>query len=82
MKTLKVNGCEIQVLSEKVRDLNIQGVVYHVIDVYISNQGAASVFLNEGQLFADLSGFVVGVYKNRMSVVPIFRSAEVAAAIS
>lgn len=82
MKTVKINGCEIQILSDKVRDLNIQGTVYHVIDVYIPGQGAASVFMNEGQVFADLAGFIVGVYKNRLSVNPVFRSAEVAAAIT
>lgn len=81
MVTLKVSGCEVQVLSDKVRNLNIQGVVYHVIDVYIPGQGAASVFMNEGQVFADLSGFIIGVYKNRLSVVPVFHTAEVSAVI-
>lgn len=78
MRMVKISGCEVQVLSEKVRNLDIQGVVYHVIDVYVSGQGAASVFMNEGQVFADLSGFIIGVYKNRLSVVPVFRSPEVA----
>lgn len=80
MKIVKVAGCEVQVLSDKVRELNIQGTVYHVIDVYIPGQGAASVFMNEGQKFEDLAGFIIGIYKNRLSVSPVFHSGSAMAA--
>lgn len=71
-RTVEVGATSLVLLSDEARKLDIQGTVYQVVDVYIPGEGAASVFLNRGQSVEHLVGFRIGVYKNRLSVNPVF----------
>jgi len=70
-KNLEVKG-SVQVLGH--RSLTAKGVTYQVLDVYVENQGSATVFLKNGKMVSDLSGFQVGVYNARLSVVPLYHN--------
>jgi hypothetical protein len=67
--TLQVFG-EVQLLG--VRTLSIKEITYEIADVYVEGQGSASVFLDKRKPVDMLSGFTVGVYQGRLSVVPVY----------
>ena len=69
-KVLKLDG-SVQLLG--VRVLTIKGVSYQIADVYVEGQGSASVFLDKTKSVDMLSGFSVGVFQGRLSVIPVYK---------
>lgn len=63
---------EVELLNESVRVIDIKGVRYPVVDVFVPGEGAATVFLNGSADLSKLIGFKISVYKNRLSVRPEF----------
>ena len=71
MREIKVSGV-IQLLNSEVRVISIHDVKYPVCDVFVPGQGAATVFLNSGASLDRVTGFTVAVFKNRLSVQPVY----------
>jgi hypothetical protein len=71
MRTVELSG-KVELLNEDVRVIDIKGVRYPVVDVFVPGEGAATVFLNGTADLSKLTGFKISVYKNRLSVRPVF----------
>jgi hypothetical protein len=62
----------VELLNDEVRVIDIKGVRYSVVDVFVPGQGAATVFLHGSGDIRKLTGFTVGVFKNRLTVNPVY----------
>jgi hypothetical protein len=71
MRSVELSG-KVELLNEEVRVIDIHGVQYPVVDVFVPGQGAATVFLHGAVDLRKLTGFTVSVFKNRLSVNPVF----------